>query len=67
MTAVRPGDVMCTLSSLRVRNSPMEVSMDKVEFVGSVTELPFGGHSADDDCPSSGGRSVLVCCSPGLD
>ena len=43
--------------------------MDKVEFIGSVTELSYSQTNDDDDddfCPSASGRSV-ACCSPGLD
>jgi hypothetical protein len=46
----------------------MEVSsMDKVEFVGSVTEMDSAVVDDDDGfCPSDTGRSV-ACCSAGLD
>jgi hypothetical protein len=47
----------------------MEVSsMDKVEFIGSVTEMGSAVVDDDDDgfCPSDSGRSVC-CCSAGLD
>lgn len=42
--------------------------MDKVEFVGSVTEVTSVVDDDDDDgfCPSDRGRSVC-CCSAGLD
>ena len=42
--------------------------MDKIEFVGSVTEVSYSKDDDDDDafCPSDSGRS-LCCCSPGLD
>jgi hypothetical protein len=41
---------------------------DKVEFIGSVTEMSYSAAADDDDdfCPSANGRSV-ACCSPGLD
>ncbi|HXM58273.1 MAG TPA: hypothetical protein VOB72_22930 [Candidatus Dormibacteraeota bacterium] len=43
---------------------------EQVEFVGSVTEMSYSSRDDDDDsdCPSAdGGRSVVACCSPGLD
>jgi hypothetical protein len=42
--------------------------MEKVEFVGSVTELSYKRPDDDDDdfCPSADTRSV-ACCSPGID
>lgn len=42
--------------------------MDKVEFVGTITDIEYGPADDDDDgfCPSDSGRS-MVCCSPGLD
>jgi hypothetical protein len=41
--------------------------MDKVEFVGSVTEMASVVDDDDDGfCPSDTGRSVC-CCSAGLD
>lgn len=44
--------------------------MEKVEFIGSVTEIKSFGRTTDDDddefCPSADTRSV-ACCSPGID
>jgi hypothetical protein len=45
-----------------------KVEVEEVEFVGSVTELSYSrDDDDDDDCPSNSGRSVVACCSPGLD
>jgi hypothetical protein len=72
VTAARPGDVMITLSGLRVLIlNDGGHSMEKVEFVGSLTDLSISRRPDDDGdddyCPSDSGRAMVACCSPGLD